>query len=176
MQPAPGLVERARDFASAAHRAVGQLRKYTGEPYEEHLRRVADIVAQAKGDAEMVAAAWLHDVVEDCGITRDDLASRFGAEVADLVLEVTDDMGLSKEKRRQRQVGTVAQKSERARLLKLADKTSNITAIVEKPPAEWSRAELEDYLRWALSVVDAGCRGLNAELEARFDRAIAKVL
>ena len=70
----------------------------------------------------------------------------------------------------------MAQKSERARLLKLADKTSNVTAIVEKPPAEWSRAELEDYLRWATSVVDAGCRGLDAELEARFDRAIAKVL
>jgi (p)ppGpp synthase/HD superfamily hydrolase len=170
-------VTKAACFAAEAH--AGQTRKGGPKaPYVNHLAEVAAAVAEATGgrDADLVAAAWLHDVVEDCGIEADDLASRFGAEVADLVREVTDDMSLPKNKRRQRQVETVAEKSERARLLKLADKTSNVTAVVEEPPAEWSRAELEDYLRWAVRVVDAGCRGLNRELEARFDRAIAKVL
>ena len=170
-------VTKAACFAAEAH--AGQTRKGGPKaPYVNHLAEVAAAVAEATGgrDADLVAAAWLHDVVEDCGIEADDLASRFGAEVADLVLEVTDDMSLPKKKRRQRQVETVAEKSERARLLKLADKTSNVTAIVEKPPALWSRAKLEDYVSWAVSVVDAGCRGLNAELEARFDRAVAKVL
>jgi (p)ppGpp synthase/HD superfamily hydrolase len=170
------MVTKAACFAAQAH--AGQTRKGGNAPYVNHLAEVAAFVAEATEgrDADLVAAAWLHDVVEDCGIARDDLACRFGAEVADLVLEVTDDMSLPKEKRRQRQVETVAAKSERARLLKLADKVSNVTAIVEKPPAEWSRAKLEDYLSWAVRVVDAGCRGLNAELEARFDRATAKVL
>jgi (p)ppGpp synthase/HD superfamily hydrolase len=170
-------VTKAACFAAEAH--VGQTRKGGAKaPYVNHLAEVAASVAEATEgrDADLVAAAWLHDVVEDCGTAPDDLALRFGAAVADLVLEVTDDMDLPKEKRRQRQVETVATKSRRARLLKLADKVSNVTAVVDSPPADWSRDELKDYLRWAAKVVDAGCRGLDAELEARFDRAIAKVL
>jgi guanosine-3',5'-bis(diphosphate) 3'-pyrophosphohydrolase len=170
-------VTKAACFAAQAH--TGQMRKGGAEaPYVNHLAEVAAFVAEATEgrDADLVAAAWLHDVVEDCDIAREEIASRFGAEVADLVLEVTDDMSLPKEQRRQRQIETVATKSPRARLLKLADKTSNVTAVVESPPADWSQEELEDYLRWAVSVVDAGCRGLNAELEAKFDHAVGKVL
>jgi (p)ppGpp synthase/HD superfamily hydrolase len=170
-------VTNAACYAAQAHK--GQTRKGgEKEPYVNHLAEVAAFVADATegGDADLVAAAWLHDIVEDCGMARKDIASRFGADVADLVIEVTDDMSLSKKKRRQRQVETVATKSERARLLKLADKTSNVMAIVDSPPADWSRKQLKDYVRWAAEVVDAGCRGLNAELEAKFDRAAAKVL
>ena len=84
------LAERARLFAVAAHRGVGQLRKYTGQPYEEHLRRVAAIVERNGGDPEMIAAAWLHDVVEDTPATIEEVGREFGAGVRELVDALTD--------------------------------------------------------------------------------------
>ena len=84
------LGERARLFAVAAHRGVGQLRKYTGQPYEEHLRRVASIVGGFTRDPEMVAAAWLHDVVEDTPATIEEVGREFGAGVRELVDALTD--------------------------------------------------------------------------------------
>src|SRR5262245_1013702 len=87
---ATDLVERARDYASAAHRGVGQLRKYTGQPYEEHLRRVAEVLATVTDDPEMIAAAWLHDVVEDTPTTIEDVEQEFGRSVRELVDALTD--------------------------------------------------------------------------------------
>ena len=90
-------VTKAACFAAEAH--VGQTRKGgTAAPYVNHLAEVAASVAEATEgrDSDLVAAAWLHDVIEDCGIPPGDLASRFGEEIAQLVLEVTDDMRLPK--------------------------------------------------------------------------------
>ena len=84
------LIERARTFATAAHRDVGQLRKYSGQPYEEHLRRVAAIVAGVTTDAEVIAAAWLHDVVEDTPTTIEEIEREFGSGVRELVDSLTD--------------------------------------------------------------------------------------
>lgn len=85
------LVERsARIFATAAHAAVGQKRKYTGEPYILHPQAVAAIVASVPHTPEMLAAAWLHDVVEDTGVTLDEIRLSFGSAVADLVYWLTD--------------------------------------------------------------------------------------
>lgn len=84
------LVERARLFAAAAHAAVGQVRKYTGEPYIVHPQEVANIVATVPHTDAMLAAAWLHDVVEDTKITISDIRIEFGDEVADLVWWLTD--------------------------------------------------------------------------------------
>jgi guanosine-3',5'-bis(diphosphate) 3'-pyrophosphohydrolase len=65
-------VERARIFAMAAHSAVGQTRKYTGEPYWTHTQAVADRVAQlADATEEQIAAAHLHDTLEDTAVTFD---------------------------------------------------------------------------------------------------------
>lgn len=82
------LVSRAEEFARKAH--AGQIRKYTGEPYVEHCRRVAELVAGHTTDEEIIAAAWLHDTVEDCGIAIDDLRALFGDRVATLVGHLTD--------------------------------------------------------------------------------------
>lgn len=84
------LVARARVFATAAHAAVGQLRKYTFEPYIVHPAEVASIVESVDGTPEMVAAAWLHDTVEDTGVTNEVIRAEFGAEVAELVGWLTD--------------------------------------------------------------------------------------
>ncbi len=85
------LVHKAQVFAIAAHSAVGQRRKYTNEPYFVHPAEVARIVAEVPGSTpEMVAAAWLHDTVEDTGVTYNDIHMNFGPEVAVLVGWLTD--------------------------------------------------------------------------------------
>ena len=84
------IIEKARVFATAAHASAAQLRKYTMEPYIVHPREVAGIVSQHGGSDAQVAAAWLHDVVEDTGVTIEIIKAEFGEEVADLVGWLTD--------------------------------------------------------------------------------------
>ena len=84
------LIERARLFATAAHAAVDQRRKYTGEAYIVHPRAVAALVQSVPHTPAMIAAAWLHDVVEDTKITSELIRAEFGDEVADLVAWLTD--------------------------------------------------------------------------------------
>lgn len=126
------LLERARQFATAAHERVGQLRKYTGQPYAEHLRRVADIVSAVSGDAEMLAAAWLHDVVEDTPTTIEEIERQFGTGVRDLVEALTDISRPHDGNRGARKAldrAHLAQASARAQTVKLADLIDNCQDI-----------------------------------------------
>ena len=84
------LVDKARTFAKVAHAAVGQVRKYTGEPYIEHPIAVARIVRDFRGTESMICAALLHDVVEDTGVTLDLIRAEFGDYIASLVSDLTD--------------------------------------------------------------------------------------
>lgn len=84
------VVEKARVFATAAHAAVEQVRKYTGEPYIVHPKEVMEIVRGVPHTENMLAAALLHDVLEDTGVTYGDLHEEFGSTVADMVLWLTD--------------------------------------------------------------------------------------
>jgi hypothetical protein len=93
--------------------------------------------------------------------------------VASLVAEVTDDKSLPKEERKRLQITKTPAKSRRAKLLKIADKTSNLRSLVASPPAGWTEARLRDYVVWANDVVQS-CRGLNPRLEAAFDEAHEK--
>src|ERR1700719_3147112 len=79
--PKDVFVERARIFATAAHTAVKQTRKYTHEPYINHPAAVVKLVASVPHTPEMLAAAWLHDVVEDTGVTLKILDAEFGGKV-----------------------------------------------------------------------------------------------
>lgn len=166
------IVTSAADFAARSH--TGQTRKgEKGEPYVNHVLEVADLVAHATGetDPNLVAAALLHDTLEDTPVTYDELAEKFGDDVAALVAEVTDDKSLPKEERKRAQIEHAAHISDRARMIKLADKTSNLRGIATSPPLGWSHARKLDYFAWARAVIDNGCRGINAELEAGFDEA-----
>jgi len=123
------LVSEAADFAARRH--TGQQRKGRGnEPYVNHLAEVANLLSISTDgtDAELVAAGWLHDTIEDTATTREELAQTFGERVAALVVEVTDDMTLPKAERRQKQIVDAPRKSPGARLIKIADKISNIRA------------------------------------------------
>ena len=161
----------------AAYRAAqwhaGQRRKGAAqEPYINHLLEVTALVAEATGatDANLLIAALLHDAVEDQGISRTAIADEFGDDVATLVMEVTDDKSLPKAQRKALQVSHASHKSPRAALIKIADKTSNLVALVASPPADWSLQRRTDYVRWARQVV-AGLPVDNAFLIARFAAA-----
>lgn len=162
---------RAADYAARCH--ASQKRKgERGEPYINHLTEVATLLAEATGaeDPVLVMGGLLHDTLEDTDATSADLERLFGADVAALVAEVTDDKSLPQHERKRLQIETTPHKSRRAKLLKIADKTSNLLALVDSPPKQWTPERLRDYVDWAGRVV-ASCRGLNARLEAGFDAA-----
>ena len=164
-------ITRALDFAARKH--VHHRRKgLAAEPYINHLAEVAMLLAEATGgkDTELVIAGLLHDCIEDQDVTFGELAELFGADVAGLVAEVTDDKSLEKAERKRLQVAHAPHKSERAKMLKIADKTSNLRSMKSSPPKHWDEQRRWDYFEWARAVV-AGCRGVSAFLEARFDEA-----
>ena len=166
-------VLRAADTAARWH--VHQRRKgIAQEPYINHLLEVASLVTEATGgtDPNVVIAALLHDAVEDQGVTSETLAGEFGKHVADIVVEVTDDKSLPKGERKRRQVEAAPKKSREAKLIKLADKTSNVRAVANSPAPDWSVERRLEYIEWAKSVV-AGLRGTSPWLERQFDEAAA---
>jgi guanosine-3',5'-bis(diphosphate) 3'-pyrophosphohydrolase len=167
------LVSEAAELAARRHN--GMARKGRGdEPYVNHLAEVANLLAAATdgADAELVAAGWLHDAIEDTETTRTELVQKFGGRVAGLVVEVTDDMTLPKSERRRLQVVESSKKSPGAKLIKIADKISNIRARILPEPTPEERDDLFDYTAWAGQVV-AGCRGGNAWLDKTFDETVA---
>jgi guanosine-3',5'-bis(diphosphate) 3'-pyrophosphohydrolase len=168
------LITRAMEFA--AHKHTDQKRKGArAEPYVNHLVEVAQLLADATSgdDPALVAAGLLHDTLEDTSTTFEELEREFGAEIAGLVQEVTDNKKLEKADRKRLQVETAGKKSPRARLIKIADKTSNLRSILSSPPTHWSTQRKREYFDWAAAVVDR-CRGVNAQLEEAFDRAYAE--
>ncbi|MBV9458900.1 MAG: HD domain-containing protein [Bradyrhizobium sp.] len=168
------LVSEAAELAARRHN--GMARKGRGnEPYINHLAEVANLLSAATdgADAELVAAGWLHDTIEDTETTREELAQKFSERVASLVVECTDDMSLPKAARRRLQVINASHKSPSARLIKIADKISNIGARILPDPSAEEQADLVDYTNWAEQVV-AGCRGANAWLDDTFDKTVAK--
>ncbi len=124
-------------------------------------------------DIDVLAAGLLHDTVEDTGTTRHDIESKFGSRVADFVLEVTDDKSLPKAERKRLQVEHAPHLSTEAKLVKLADKISNITDILDRPPSDWDDQRRREYVDWGEQVV-AGLRGVNEGLERRFDELVER--
>ena len=166
------LVSEAAELAARRHN--GMARKGRGnEPYINHLAEVARLLAQVTdgADAELVAAGWLHDTIEDTDTRREELAENFSDRVALLVVECTDDMSLPKAERRRRQVVDAPKKSADAKLIKIADKISNIRARIFPGQTAEQREDLRDYTGWAEQVV-AGCRGENAWLDQTFDQTV----
>jgi len=140
------LVDKARQFATQAHGRIDQMRKYTGQPYDVHLRAVAEIVATVTDDDETLATAWLHDVVEDTPATFEELESEFGANVARLVAEVTDISRPSDGNRAARRAldrAHISEASPRGKTVKLADLIDNCPDIC-KHDARFGRVFLRE--------------------------------
>jgi (p)ppGpp synthase/HD superfamily hydrolase len=140
------LEDRARTFATAAHAAVAQLRKYTNEPYIVHPAEVVSILKTRPHDPEMVAAAWLHDVVEDTGVSIEVIRAEFGSKVSDLVGWLTDvsrpEQGNRATRKAIDRAHTAAAPAE-AQTIKLCDLISNTRSIVEHD-AEFARVYLAE--------------------------------
>jgi GTP diphosphokinase / guanosine-3',5'-bis(diphosphate) 3'-diphosphatase len=175
------VVNDVRRILAAAHFAAQyhatQKRKgEAGEPYINHLIEVAELVAGSSEflDTDLIMAAFLHDTVEDTSVTPEQLKARFGSDVASLVMEVTDDKSLPKETRKALQVQNAHKKSPRAQTLKLADKISNLRALLSSPPANWSLERKRQYFEWARDVV-ARLTTPNEFLKQEFDRTYARV-
>jgi len=113
----------------------------------------------------------LHDGVEDQEVPVEMIAREFGKQVADIIMEVTDDKALPKDERKRKQIETAPKKSREAKLIKLADKASNLRAIASSPAADWSVKRRLEYIEWAKNVV-AGLRGMSPWLEQQFDEAV----
>ena len=163
------LISCAADFAAERHKDLRR-KGVGGAPYVNHLAEVARLLAVVTdgSDAGLIAAGWLHDTVEDTATSPDELVSTFGEDVASLVMEVTDDKRLPKQERKRLQVEKTPKKTPRAKMIKLADLTSNLRQL----PETWEKQRIREYLEWATEVA-AGCRGVNLELERTFDRTIA---
>lgn len=131
------LEQKALEFAKAAHEAVGQRRKYSNEPYIVHPMAIAKLVKSVSHTPEMVAAALLHDTVEDTNVELADIGQSFGPVVAQLVDELTDisrphhgKRAIRKEMDRQH----LAQASKEAKTVKLADIIDNSRDIIKHDP------------------------------------------
>lgn len=163
------VVHKAQVFAIAAHASVQQKRKYTGEPYIVHPAEVARIVAEVPGSTpDMVAAAWLHDVVEDTGCTFTDIHMNFGIDIAALVGWLTD---VSKPEDGNRSVRKAIDRAHtadapaEAQTIKLADLISNSRSIMQHDPA-FAKTYLEEK-RLLLEVMTKGDKGLH-ELASKY--------
>ncbi|RAW05936.1 phosphohydrolase [Halomonas elongata] len=147
------LITRAAIYSRAAHQAVGQRRKYTDEPYHLHPAAVATTVESVGGTTAMIAAAYLHDVVEDTHVTFRALAHEFGPAVADYVYELTDQFTDpaqgNRAHRKAMERDRLARISPDAQTIKLADLIDNTLSIVERDPdfARVYMAEKRELLR-----------------------------
>lgn len=161
-------------FAAERHR--NQRRKDAeASPYINHPIALAHLLATTGGvdDVDVLRAAILHDTVEDTETTETELRERFGEAVADIVMEVTDDKALPKQRRKELQVEHAPHKSRGAALVKLADKTCNLRDIAAAPPADWPLARRQEYFDWAKCVVD-GLPPVSEPLLLAFADAYAK--
>lgn len=145
---------------------------YDPLPYINHLIKVSSAIIQIgqEENPDIIIAAILHDVVEDSDTSYEDLAGQFGAPVADIVAELTDDMELPYNQRKALQVEGASKLSLAARKIRIADKASNIQDIFTYP-LDWKEEKKIAYLENSLTIVDQ-IRGTHAALEAWFDQSV----
>lgn len=170
----PGLILKALAFAAHKHRDQRRKDK-EASPYINHPIALANVLSNEGGvtDTNTLCAALLHDTVEDTETTKEELTELFGKEISGIVMEVTDDKTVPKPERKRLQIEHAAHASPQAKLVKLADKISNLRDIASCPPANWDSNRKQEYFDWAKTVIDQ-VRGTHAELELIFDGIYAK--
>jgi len=169
------LKQLLKALAFAAHKHRDQRRKdVESSPYINHPIALANILCNEGHitDISVICAALLHDTVEDTDTTPEELERKFGEEIRDIVMDVTDDKTLDKAARKQYQIEHAAHISDQAKRVKLADKISNLRDVASSPPADWDLQRRQEYFDWAKAVID-GLRGAHGPLETLFDAAYA---
>ena len=163
------IIFNALDFAAKKHRDQRRMDE-DATPYINHPIELAELLVNEGNisDTNVLAAAILHDTVEDTETTPQELENVFGFEIANIVMEVTDDKKLPKADRKRLQIENAAHCSRPAKLVKLADKICNLRDMGRNPPANWSLERKQEYFDWAAEVVFQ-IRGIHPTMEALFD-------
>ena len=166
------LILKAAHFAAKKHRDQRRKDKHAS-PYIIHPISVALAIAQIGrvDDPEILAAALLHDTLEDTKTEPEELEAEFGKKVCEYVLDVTDDKTLPKDERKRRQIEHAKKISKGAALIKLGDKISNVTDVTNNPPADWDINRRKEYLDWAEKVIE-NCPKVNDRMENKFQEII----
>lgn len=167
------LLLGALAFSAGKHR--DQRRKgAAASPYINHPIAVAEVLARTGvSDHEILAAAVLHDTIEDTETTAEELEARFGPRIRRLVDEVTDDKSLPREARKSLQIEHAPDLSEGAKQIKIADKICNVGDVIHAAPEGWPLERRVGYLDWTEEVVN-GCRGVNPRLDELYDRILSE--
>lgn len=168
-------VRRAAEFARKKHE--GQKRKYTGEPYINHCRSVANQVAMVTNNQDMICAAWLHDTIEDTSTTAMELNELFGPRITQLVVELTDQYTLFRDgnraMRKQKECQRLSKISPEAQTIKLADLIDNTKSIVERDP-EFAKVYLKEKEN-VLKVLTKGDSGLYEMAMISLNQGLNKI-
>jgi guanosine-3',5'-bis(diphosphate) 3'-pyrophosphohydrolase len=165
-----GLVIRAVEFAAKKHR-MQRRKDEDASPYINHPIALMHVLCIDGGitNPTILAAAALHDTIEDTETTREELEAEFGSAVRQLVVEMTDDKSLPKAERKRLQIEHAPHTSPEGTLVKLSDKICNLRDMVG-PPHGWDLERQREYFDWAKAVVDRLPRA-NAKLLALFEEA-----
>lgn len=168
------LILKALEFSARKHK--NQRRKdVEASPYINHPISLANILCNEAHvtDVNVICGALLHDTIEDTETEPEELEDEFGVEIKDIVMDVTDDTSLHRHERKQAQIDHAPHISREAKLVKLADKISNLRDVSSNPPPSWSLDRRQEYFEWAKKVIDQ-LRGTDAPLESIFDAAYAQ--
>lgn len=167
------IIAKAESYAWYHHNAINQVRKYTGEPYVAHLKEVAGLVWEHFQDEDTIAAAWLHDILEDTPVTRTDLLLSFGTRITAMVEALTDRFDSSYGNRKTRKAlycEQIAQAGAEVHTIKLADLISNTCDIALHDP-DFARVYLREK-KDLLEVLDKGDKGLYALAQDTWQNAM----
>ena len=157
---------QAIHFSAEAHR--NQRRKDSAKtPYINHPIEVMYLLSAAGvEDIDTLCAAVLHDTIEDTSVHYAYLVYAFGENVARIVMECSDDKTLPKVERKKKQIRHTHEISTAAKLVKAADKLSNVSSLASNPPSNWSKEEIDGYFCWSY-VVCQGLFGYNTILDIK---------
>ncbi|HEY4526770.1 MAG TPA: HD domain-containing protein [Candidatus Paceibacterota bacterium] len=162
-------------MATRAHE--GQFRRNVArDPYITHPHAVASLVEQSGGNAEEIASAWLHDVVEDTPVSIDEIRHEFGDAIAHIVDGLTDPPHFEGQPialRKGWQAERVAEKGKSVKRVKLADQLNNIQFVGFDPPTHFSVTDQLDYVEGAHAIAK-NCAGVSAMLDTLFKATYQK--
>lgn len=166
------VIYLAEEFARKAHAHdhVSKTINGVNRMRVVHLQEVADLVWASGGSDIEIAAAWLHDSVEDTSVTNADLKKEFGSVIADIVAELTDleeFKELPTDIRKQKQAERVRHESLSARRIKLADQISNVRLVATEPFLDWPPENNPQYIIGAKLIADE-CKGVSPILDELF--------
>lgn len=171
------VVQKAEEYATRAH--AGQfMRNQTRDPFIEHPRKVVHLVELSGATDDELAAAWLHDIVEDTPVTLEDIEREFGLVIKELVDGLTDPPhfeGNPSHLRKKWQADRVKDKSAGVKRVKIADQTVNTYGMGFTPPIGWPPEERRAYVEGAKWIVDE-CRGVSEYLENLFNKTYEEAM